>query len=849
MLWKNKSSVAIIVILLAAGGLVLGSGLGLAQVASEKTPTLISLDVKQMDLQDVLRLIAEKANINIIAGREVAGVVTLRLRNVDLWEALRAVLGASGFTYREEEGIIRVVKAEELGEVKTPLLETKIIFLKFAKAEDVKKTFQHLLSASGTMEADPASNALIVTDIPEDIENIKKKVAELEKAIGEKIGKEEIEEKRIEEIIENLQKKVAELGEAAREKIEKEELPPPVLEKKRFQLNYIDTTEKEEKDLLKDILGNIIGEEGIFFIDSLTNSVYIEAPPSYIKEVKEYFEGADVSPKRIMIKAEFVEVRLTAGEELGIKWRWKGAYEKYPLGATFRYPYQTRSESGEITPSPGPSTLAAGMGIIFGSAEQEFRGILDLLISEGKAHLLSSPNIATLEGQEAKIDVGDEYPYETYIIVEGVKVPTIKFKTVGAILLVTPHVKEEKRLVLDIQSEVSEITGAPPFPTAPPIVGTRKARTQIAVNTGETIVIGGLLRDTEKKTREGVPFLSRLPIIGSLFTRREITREKTDLLVFITPYILPEKLEEEDIVEKRKPLRVQMEELYQKGLDYEKNEEYEKAEECFEEVISKSRIYGFSDYLKSAEKELVKLEKLEKKRLEEEKRERARLEEERLEKERLEKKRLEKEKREQARQEKIKKASLEKERIREERLEKERLVKEKREKAKLEEERLEKERLEKKRLEEEKREQARQEKIKKAKLEKEGTRKERLEKKKTEKKPILGVGLGLWSPSENDNSFMIYEAQLRLKGNLRVFGGGGESSDESSYITYFGARMGDKLNVGVGGMNSSALEKTELMFIGGFSLGTDRVRLEANYLYVSGNEDLNGIRTILGIRF
>jgi len=831
VLWKNKSSVGIVVISLAVLGVVLGSGSGLAQVASEKTPILISLDVKQMDLQDVLRLIAEKANVNIIAGKEVDGQVTLRLKNVDLWQALEAVLDASGCAYREEDGIIRVVKAKELGEVKTPLLETEIIFLKFAEPEDVKKAFQHLLSASGTMEADATSKALIVTDTPEDIENIKKKVAELEKAIGEKIGKEEVEKETIQEVVEALQKKVAELEETAREKIKKEELPPPVLEKKRFQLNYIDTKEKEEKDLLKDILGNIIGEEGIFFIDSLTNSVYVEAPSSCIKKVEEYFEGADVSPKRIMIKAEFVEVRLSALKELGVKWRWKGAYEKYPLGATFRYPYETRSESGEIAPSAGPSTLAGGMGIIFGSAEQEFRGIIDLLISEGKAHLLSSPNIVTLEGEEAKIDVGDKHPYRVTKYVEGVWVESVEFVTVGATLVVTPHIKEEGKVILDIHPDVSELTGPPPFTGAPPIVGTREAESRIMVEDGKTLVVGGLLRETEKVTREGVPFLSRLPIIGSLFTRREVDREKTDLLVFITPYILSEKLEEEDIVEKRKPLRVQMEELYQEGLDYKKNEEYEKAEECFGEVISKSRIYGFSDYLKSAEKELTNLEKLEKKRLEKEKGEKARLEKERLEKERIEKKRLEEEKREKAR------------------LEKERLAKEKIKKARLEKERLEKEKLEKKRLEKERREQARLERIKEVKLEKEGIRKEGLEKKKTEKKPILALGLGAWSPSEDDNSFMIYEAQLRLKGSLRVFGGGGESSDQSSYISYFGARMGDKLNFGVGGMSSTSLEKTELMFTGGFSLGADWIRLEGNYFYVPENEDLNGIRAILGVRF
>jgi tetratricopeptide (TPR) repeat protein len=476
------------------------------------------------------------------------------------------------------------------------------------------------------------------------------------------------------------------------------------------------------------------------------------------------------------------------------------------------------------------------MGIIFGSVEQEFRGIIDMLISEGKARLLSSPNIVTLEGKEAKIDVGDKHPYRVAKYVEGGWVETIEFVTVGAKLVVTPHVKEEKNVVLDIHPEVSELTGAPPFTGAPPIVGTRETESRIAVENGKTIVVGGLLREAEHQTKEGIPLLSRLPIIGSLFRRKEIKTEKTDLLVFITPNIFPEKLEEEDVVEKRKPLSVQIEEIYQKGLDYKKAGEYEKAKGSFEEVIKKSRIYGFSDYLRYAEKELVKVERLEKERLKKEKEEKEKLEKERLEKQRLERKALVKEiyqkgldykkageyeKAKGSFEEVIKKSRIygfsdylrygERQLARVERLEKQRLKKEEREKAKL--------------------------------------GKERLEKEKPEKETILTVGPGGWFPSRDNDSFMIYEAQLRLKGNLRFFAGGGESSDEPSYIGYFGVRTGDKLNVGVGGMNSSALEKTELMFIGGFSLGGDRVRLEGNYLWVPENEDANGIKAILGIRF
>ncbi|GAI31897.1 unnamed protein product, partial [marine sediment metagenome] len=115
---------------------------GAASVSSQE---VISLNVTQMDLQDVLRLMAEKANLNIIISKEVSGTVTLRLKNVDLWQALGAILETNGFTYGEEKGIIRVVKLGEVTEEK-PMLVTEVIPLKNAQAEEMKKASEHLVS-------------------------------------------------------------------------------------------------------------------------------------------------------------------------------------------------------------------------------------------------------------------------------------------------------------------------------------------------------------------------------------------------------------------------------------------------------------------------------------------------------------------------------------------------------------------------------------------------------------------------------------------------------------------------------------------------------------------------------
>jgi len=142
----------------------------------------ISLNVTQMELPDVLRLIAEEAKVSIIISKDVTGPVTVHLKNVNLWQALTAILQVNGFTYREEKGIIRVVKLGEAIEAKRVLL-TEVIGLKYAKAEDMKKVSQHLLSSSGTMETNLRSNALIITDSTENIEKIRQLVAKLDTGI------------------------------------------------------------------------------------------------------------------------------------------------------------------------------------------------------------------------------------------------------------------------------------------------------------------------------------------------------------------------------------------------------------------------------------------------------------------------------------------------------------------------------------------------------------------------------------------------------------------------------------------------------------------------------------------
>jgi len=179
----TRTAVVLVAVMIAfAASGVVGAQEKAAGTASPSGEEVISLNVTQMDLQDVLRLIAEKANLNIIVSKDITGTVSVRLKNVNLWDALSAILETNDFAYREEKGIIRVVKLKEVLEEQRPLL-TQVVPLKHAKAEDMKKASQHLLSTSGTMEVDDRSNTLVITDTSENIKNIRLLVAKLDTGI------------------------------------------------------------------------------------------------------------------------------------------------------------------------------------------------------------------------------------------------------------------------------------------------------------------------------------------------------------------------------------------------------------------------------------------------------------------------------------------------------------------------------------------------------------------------------------------------------------------------------------------------------------------------------------------
>ena len=171
------------------------------------------------------------------------------------------------------------------------------------------------------------------------------------------------------------------------------------------------------------------------------------------------------------------------------------------------------------------------------------------LAVDGKLDVLSRPYMLTSDNQEAVISVGQEVPFitESRLDTNDNTINTIQYQNIGIILDVTPHINPEGLVVMDIYPQISSLTGQ----TVPiqsgvnaPVFRDRYATARVAINDGQTIVIGGLMQDQKTQTVNKIPLLGDIPVIGPIFQNNSTDKQKTELLIFMTPHVakLPDKL-------------------------------------------------------------------------------------------------------------------------------------------------------------------------------------------------------------------------------------------------------------------------------------------------------------------
>ncbi len=263
--------------------------------------------------------------------------------------------------------------------------------------------------------------------------------------------------------------------------------------------------------------------------DEKRNALIIRAPRKEYRRIEAALRELDKAQTQVLIEASIVEVTLTDNLKYGLEW-----YLQNGLGGgrTGTAQFNMRS-SGDIGPTqPGFSyTITNSAGVV--------RAALNALADKSLLRVLSNPSLLVLDNHTAVIQVGQQQPIKnaTTVSSQDLVTESITYKDTGVMLSVTPSVNAGGLVTMDIVQQVTDV-GEVDAATGQRSFMNRQIQSRVAVRSGESIVLGGLIRDNESNGRSGVPVLADLPVIGALFSTTNDTRQRTELLVLLTPRAL-----------------------------------------------------------------------------------------------------------------------------------------------------------------------------------------------------------------------------------------------------------------------------------------------------------------------
>ena len=274
-------------------------------------------------------------------------------------------------------------------------------------------------------------------------------------------------------------------------------------------------------------------------VDRATNTLLFYGTESEALSVREIISALDVAPRQVSLEARVIAISKQAAKELGVDWSWS-ALPQYPRvrrGDDGAWEVGGRNAGNEGTSAPGIIRFGRGPeGVPF---EFYYSAAIRALITDGRAKMLARPNITTVQGHEALINIGAEVPVPRTTTSNTVTTTGIDYREAGIILRYTPRVTADGNIVARVHTEVStpvfvEDLKAYRFQK-------RSADTTVRLKNGETMVIGGLIDSDESRSFSKIPFLGDIPILGAFFRSVRTSKTETELMIFLKAHVLDEE--------------------------------------------------------------------------------------------------------------------------------------------------------------------------------------------------------------------------------------------------------------------------------------------------------------------
>ncbi|MCG2714605.1 MAG: hypothetical protein L6308_07210 [Candidatus Omnitrophica bacterium] len=470
---------------------------GLVKVAQEVLPPesadtrntessdKISLDFKGIDINEAFKILSDKSGITIVSSPQVRGQISVSVPNLNFSDALDIIITMQDLAYVRKDNVVKVMTAAEYeklyGKKYSEHKETRTFKLAYSKPINVLNVINSLKSDLGKIICDDATGTIIVIDTVPSVTVIAEVIKELDQPLGMVV----------------------------------------------FDINYARIA--DIKSFLNDLITPGVGQ---IILDERSSKVMVYDLSGRLVRIKKLMEEFDEQSRQVLITGEILEVYVSDQFQSGIDW------EKIFKSVNM----DNLDITGNFPVSPALSSYGRiSMGTI---NPNNYNIVIDMLNTYGHTKVLTRPRIVAVNKEEAKILVGTREAYLTSTQSQNdtttITAESVQFIDVGLKLTVVPTIGADGFVTMKIKPEVSSVknTITTESGSEVPIVQTSQSETVVKVKDGHTLIITGLLKQENTNDSKGLPFLSRMPILGHLFSNRNKESARTELVIFITPTII-----------------------------------------------------------------------------------------------------------------------------------------------------------------------------------------------------------------------------------------------------------------------------------------------------------------------
>jgi len=565
----------------------------------------ININFKNLKIEDLVKITAKILNKNILFTTHVNGKVDFisnkPVKKSDILKLVIYVLESKGYTIIENNGILRVVRLNDASKYNVPVIKnkekdtfqiiTEIFTIENSNVDYVASKIRHLLSRSAKLVTDKTSNSIIVTDFIDNIKTIKKVIHLITTGNKKTVKIIKLKNLKGSNIIGDL-KQVAKS--VFNEKIEKErvtillnkDINSIMFVGKRvnvnFMVKYLEDLDKqgsliervveviplknvEVKNVIG-ILGGIIANKKYKDLnlkpyiaqDKESNSIILMGPKDELKYLKELIKKLDIEKQQVYVQAKIIEISQRKLRDVGIKYGIMGGKVTSRGLLTFSSALNGGSSIAFDTTKLGLNVPNIDKGLALGAT-------LNLLNENGAANIVSEPSLLCINNKESSLYVGKTISIKTGTTVSsgGVTKDTFKREDIGLTLKIKPRISTGNKVTLEIKTTVEDVDQA--TTNGQPNTSKKDLLTTAIVNNGESIILGGYIKNTKQKTISKIPLLGDIPLLGALFRSETEVKDQINLVIIITPYIVPKSKDLTYIREKLAELKI-LEEQYTKEV-------------------------------------------------------------------------------------------------------------------------------------------------------------------------------------------------------------------------------------------------------------------------------------------